>query len=74
MANTTNPSFAPTGDDDPGAANALTDWTAADSGGTPPFGDPDQHLYGGSGANWSVPSPSANAGDSSYEGRHRATE
>ncbi|MET0700141.1 MAG: hypothetical protein ABWY93_10780 [Mycobacterium sp.] len=35
-----------------------------------PFGDPDQHLFGGA----ELYSPMSLRGDSGYEGRHRAAE
>ncbi len=45
-----------------------------DTTSTPPFGDPDQRLYGGTGADSPVLRRAVARGDSAYQGRHRAAD
>jgi hypothetical protein len=73
MANNTDTGVAPTGDDDFGGG-AATRGRDFDHPSGPPFGDPDQFLYGGSGRDSvSFAEPTAPT-NSQYEGRHRAAD
>jgi hypothetical protein len=69
MANNTDPGFAPSGPDQP-SLDAPSAGGNFDTANTPPFGDPDQHLYGGTGTY----SPAPLRADPAYEGRHRAVD
>jgi hypothetical protein len=73
MANNTNPGLAPSGGNHAawGDVGAGAD---AETQHAPPFGDPDQQLYGGSGGHSMLSHRSAPADDAAYQGRHRAAD
>lgn len=73
MANTTDPGFAPI-DDGGSGPDAVAPRTDFADPSTPPFGDPDQRLYGGGWHSSPPPIVPVTAAESPYEGRHRALE
>jgi hypothetical protein len=69
MANNTDPGFTA------GGADQRTPGSSAGTSNSEylhphPFGDPDQHLYGGT---WSAPA-APRLGGGTYQGRHRAVD
>jgi hypothetical protein len=69
MAHNTDPGFALAVPDLPTLAAPLVG-AGFDIASTLPYGDPDQHLFGGAWLYSSAP----NLGDSGYRGRHRAAD
>ena len=73
MANNTDTGIAPLGDGELSSEQAASDLDSHRPGG-PPFGDPDQHLYGGGWHGSPPPNAPAAPAESPYEGRHRAAD
>jgi hypothetical protein len=81
MANTTDAGFEP-GSDDKSSPDASTvgghfetgPATGRATGNTPPFGDPDQHLYGGNQVGSLALEPAIAPSGPGYQGRHRAAD
>ncbi|CAN5179777.1 hypothetical protein BH09ACT8_BH09ACT8_11060 [soil metagenome] len=73
MANTTDADSAPVDDEEfgSGAARPGRDF---DRPGALPFGDPNQHLYGGGWHSSPAPTAAAASTELPYEGRHRAAD